>query len=122
MPHTDHDAYFASVPADVQAKLRAIQARVQSLLPGATPCIGYRMPAFKGKRIFFYFAAFKAHIGVYPPVRHDAALIEELAPFRGPKGNLSFRLDRPLPIELIGRVALALQREIDPSITAPPNM
>lgn len=115
MPLTAHDDYFASVPdAQARARLGAIQAQIEALLPQATRCIGYRMPAFRGrKRIFVYFAAFKQHIGLYPPLRHDAALIEALAPYRGEKGNLSFPLNQPLPIELIGRVAVALQREID---------
>jgi len=114
MPPTAHDEYLASIPEEVRPRLAAIQARVESLLPSATRCIGYRMPAYRGRqRIFFYFAAFKKHIGIYPPLRHDAALIEELAPYRGEKGNLSFPLNLPLPIELIGRVAVALHREID---------
>jgi uncharacterized protein YdhG (YjbR/CyaY superfamily) len=115
MPLSTHDDYFASVPnAEARARLEAIQAQIEALLPQATRCIGYRMPAFRGRRrIFVYFAAFKRHIGVFPPLRHDAALIEELAPYRGEKGNLSFPLNQPLPLELIGRVALALQREID---------
>ncbi|MBI4985982.1 MAG: hypothetical protein HZC24_11765, partial [Rhodocyclales bacterium] len=71
------------------------------------------MHAFRGKRIFFYFAAFKKHIGIYPPVSKDAALIGELEPFRGEKGNLAFPLDQPLPAELIGRVAVALHREYE---------
>lgn len=71
----------------------------------------YNMPAYRGKRIFFYFLAFKKHIGIYPPVTADKQLIAELAPYRGPKGNLSFPLSSPLPIELIGRVAMALYRE-----------
>ncbi|MFO1217231.1 MAG: DUF5655 domain-containing protein [Burkholderiaceae bacterium] len=113
MSFASHEAYFAGVPPAVRSRLQAIQARVESLLPEARRCIGYGMPAFRGRRIFFYFAAFKKHIGVYPPVRHDAALIAELQPYRGPKGNLSFPLEQPLPIELIGRVAVALHREIE---------
>lgn len=61
--------------------------------------------------MFFFFAAFRNHIGVYPPVTQDPALIEELAPYRGPKGNLSFPFGEPLPIEWVGRVAVALSRE-----------
>lgn len=72
--------------------------------------MSYNMPAFKRDRVFFYFAAFKKHIGIYPPVRTSAALIRELAPYRGPKGNLSFPLDEPIPIDLIGRVAQELLR------------
>ena len=71
------------------------------------------MPAFKHGRVFFYFAAFKKHTGIYPPVTQDARLVRELAPYRGEKGNLSFPHNEPLPIELIDRVALALFREYE---------
>ncbi|NJL28449.1 MAG: DUF1801 domain-containing protein [Thermoanaerobaculia bacterium] len=108
---TTHEEYFANVAPEASLRLEAIQAKVESLLPDAKRCIGYRMPAFKNKRIFFYFAAFKNHIGIYPPVSRDALLIRELEPYRGPKGNLSFPLNEPLPIELVGRVAVALFRE-----------
>ena len=69
------------------------------------------MPAYRSRRVFFFFAAFKEHIGISPPVRKDAALIREPDPYRGPKGNLSFPLAEPLPLELIGRVAQALYDE-----------
>jgi uncharacterized protein YdhG (YjbR/CyaY superfamily) len=106
-----HDEYFASAAPQARRALQAIQQKVEELVPGATRCISYKMPAFRRGKVFFYFAAFQKHIGVYPPVTRDAALIEELAPYRGPKGNLSFPLGAPLPIDLIGRVAVALARE-----------
>jgi uncharacterized protein YdhG (YjbR/CyaY superfamily) len=106
-----HEQYFASVPPDVRAILSRIQAVVESQVPEASRCISYNMPAFKLKRTFFYFAAFKKHIGVYPPVTSDAVLIEALAPYRGEKGNLSFPLNKPIPYELIGRVAAALAKQ-----------
>jgi uncharacterized protein YdhG (YjbR/CyaY superfamily) len=114
MAFESHDAYFASVTAESRPLLERIQTQVESLLPQAQRCISYQMPAYRDRRVFFYFAAFKKHIGVYPPVTRDAALIDELAPYRGPKGNLVFPLNRPLPVELIGRVALALHREYTP--------
>jgi uncharacterized protein YdhG (YjbR/CyaY superfamily) len=111
MAFASHEEYFKSVAPEVRPLLVSIQSRVTSLVPQASRCISYSLPAFKDKRVFFYFAAFKKHIGVYPPVTKDAALIQELAPYRGEKGNLSFPLNQPLPIDLIGRVALALHRE-----------
>jgi uncharacterized protein YdhG (YjbR/CyaY superfamily) len=113
MAFSSHEQYFMSVAPEARPRLEAIQAKVSGLLPQASRCISYSLPAFKGRRVFFYFAAFKKHVGVYPPVTQDAALLEELAPYRGPKGNLSFPLDKPLPIELIGRVAVALHREYE---------
>ncbi len=111
MPWTTHEAYFASVEAGARDRLERIGGVVAALVPGAEPCIAYRIPAFRGPRhhrCFFHFAAFKRHIGIYPPLTGDAALIAETLRWRGPKGNLSFPLSEPLPLELIGRVALAL--------------
>jgi len=51
-----------------------------------------------------YFAAFKAHIGFYPPVRGDAGLEKAVTPYAGEKGNLRFPLDRPIPYRLIERI------------------
>jgi len=113
MAFSSHEEYFASISTETQPLLVTIQARVESLLPKASRCISYNMPAFRDKHVFFYFAAFKKHIGIYPPVKHDAALIQELAPYRGEKGNLSFQLNQPLPLDLIGRVAVALHRECE---------
>ncbi len=107
-----HDEYIAMARPDVQPILAEIRSLVQSRVPDAVETISYRMPAFKLRRVFFFYAAFKNHIGIYPPVGSDAALIAELEPYRGPKGNLSFPLDRPIPYELIGRVALALAAEV----------
>lgn len=103
-----HDALFAEADLDVRARLEAIQAEVERRVPSAERCVGYRMPAFRRKRIFLYFAAFKKHVGVYPPVGGPPTLVERLAPYRGPKGNLAFRHDAPLPIALIGEAAAAL--------------
>jgi uncharacterized protein YdhG (YjbR/CyaY superfamily) len=51
-----------------------------------------------------YFAGFKNHIGLYPPVRGDAALEKAVAKYAGPKGNLKFPYDEPLPLALIARI------------------
>ena len=85
-----------------------IRRVVKLAVPQAQETISYRMPAFKLKRIFFYFAAFKKHVGVYPPVTGDERLKKELLPFSNDKGNLKFPLNAPIPYELIARVAAAL--------------
>lgn len=118
----DHAAYLAAQPLAVQPVLREILSRVQALVPAARPCISYQMPAFRagpGKgRVFFYVAAFKRHIGVYPPATADAALVAELAPWRNQKGNLAFPLSQPVPLDVIDRVALALHAQY---ASAPPK-
>ena len=110
MDKPDHDALIAAAPDGVRDCMAAIQSAVERAVPDAVRVVGYGMPAFRNRRIFFYFGAFKNHIGVYPPV-HDAALNAELAPYAGPKGNLTFKHNAPLPLDLIGRVAAALAKQ-----------
>ena len=98
------DEYIAACPPAVRLIVTKIRATVKTAAPGAKEVISYRMPAFKGHGILLYFAAFKAHIGIYPPVSGDAALTKALAPYAGPKGNLKFPLDQPIPYPLIKRI------------------
>jgi uncharacterized protein YdhG (YjbR/CyaY superfamily) len=51
-----------------------------------------------------HFAAFKNHIGLYPPISGNAELEEAVSPYAGEKGNLRFPLDQPIPYALIGRI------------------
>jgi len=72
--------------------------------------MSYRMPAFFQDGALVYFAAFKKHIGLFPPVR-TAALQRQLAKYAGPKGNLQFPLDAPIPYTLITKVVKTRLRE-----------
>lgn len=99
------DEYIAAFPPEVREILETIRRILREAAPEAQETISYRMPAFKGRGILLYFAAFKRHIGLYPPVRGDAELEATLAPYEGEKGNLRFPLDRPIPYDLIERIA-----------------
>lgn len=104
------DEYIATFPPDVQAILQKIRATVAKAVPKATERISYRIPAFALDGDVVYFAAFKKHIGVYPPVR-DPKLKQEIARYAGPKGNLQFPLTERIPYALIGRIAKARAKE-----------
>jgi uncharacterized protein YdhG (YjbR/CyaY superfamily) len=96
--------YAAAFAPDVQLILRKVRATVRKAAPQAEERISYRMPAFKLHGELVYFAAFKKHIGLYPPVRGDAKLMKEVYVYAGPKGNLQLPLDEPIPYELIARI------------------
>lgn len=105
------DDYIASAAPAARPVLAKIRALVKHSVPQAQEIISYRMPAFRLGRIFIYFAAFRQHIGIYPPVKGSGALNKALKPYRGEKGNLRFPMDQPLPYGLIKRVVLALKRQ-----------
>ena len=98
------DEYIAAFPTDVQAILQKIRATLRRAAPGAHEAISYQIPTFKLKRNLVHFAAYKKHIGFYPPVRGDARLVRAVSPYAGPKGNLRFPLDQPIPYDLIERI------------------
>lgn len=98
------DEYIAAASSEVQLVLEKIRRIVRSAAPDAQELISYRMPAFRLNGILVYFAAFTNHVGIYPPVSGDPKLEKALRPYAGPKGNLKFPLDRPIPYGLIKRV------------------
>ncbi len=98
------DDYIAACPRDVQQILWRIRRTVLQVAAEATEVISYRMPAFKLNGIIIYFAAFKNHIGIFPPIKGDPKLVKAVEPYAGPKGNLRFPLDEPIPYGLIKRV------------------
>lgn len=107
------DDYLASVPPESQLILGEIRKLIQVKVPNAKETISYQLPAFKLSRTFIYFAAFKKHIGIYPPVKGNKTLTDALVPYAGEKGNLKFPLDQPMPYELIGRVVVALAEQYE---------
>ncbi|MGE3336152.1 MAG: iron chaperone, partial [Rhodospirillaceae bacterium] len=94
------DAYIASCEPAVRPILTRIRATVRKAAPRAEERISYRMPAFFQDGVLIYYAAFKNHIGIYPPV-NDKTLKAQLAKYTGPKGNLKFPLDEPFPYGLL---------------------
>lgn len=103
-----HDSYLATCDDAARTRLLAIRAVIEGAVPGTTRTMAYQMPALRKGRIVAYFASFKHHIGIYPPVKGPPELVAQLAPYAGPKGNLSFPHRSELPLELIGQVGAAL--------------
>lgn len=98
------DEYIESCSPGVRPVLELIRATIRGAAPDARETISYRIPAFTQNGALVYFAAFRKHIGFYPPVRGDARLEKAVSPYAGEKGNLRFPLDRPIPYALIERI------------------
>jgi uncharacterized protein YdhG (YjbR/CyaY superfamily) len=98
---TTIDEYVAGFEPKVQTVLQTVRGVVRKAAPKAREVISYSMPALKQNGVLIYFAAFKNHIGFYPPIRGDARLEKAAARYAGEKGNLRFPLDEPMPLKLI---------------------
>ena len=103
------DEYIASFPPDVQRMLEEVRAAIRAVVPGTEERISYGIPTFAlNGRYVVYFSGWKRHVSVYPIPDADADLAREIKPYMAGKGTLKFALDKPIPIELIQRVAARL--------------
>lgn len=105
------DEYIKTFPKDVQSILEKMRRTIRKAAPEAEETISYRMPAFKLKgRILVYFAAFRRYIGLYPPAPREFK--NEVSKYEGPKGNLKFPTDDPIPYDLVTRIVLFRKKAI----------
>jgi uncharacterized protein YdhG (YjbR/CyaY superfamily) len=111
MPTRVIDEYIAGFPPKVRAILRKIRATIRKAAPDAEEKVSYRMPSFHQGGVLAYYAAFKSHIGFYPPVRGDAKLMKQVSSYANEKGNLRFPLDEPIPYALIDKIVKVRVKE-----------
>ncbi len=105
------DEYISGFPADVRVILQKIRATIRSAAPDAVETIKYKMPTFMLNGNLVFFAAFKNHIGFYPPVTGAKELGKQLSVYEGPKGSLKFPMDEPIPYDLIRKIVVVRARE-----------
>jgi len=98
------DEYIRPFSPEVRIILEKLRLTIRDAAPGAQEIISYGIPAFRLNGILVYFAAFKKHIGLYPPVRGNAALQKAISAYAGEKGNLQFPLDHPIPYGLVKKI------------------
>lgn len=99
------DAYIATFPEDVRARLQEIRRRIHQVVPDAGETIKYNMPTITlDGRSLVHFAAWKQHIALYPIPTADDAFEHDIAPYRGDKDAAKFPSREPVPYELIERL------------------
>jgi uncharacterized protein YdhG (YjbR/CyaY superfamily) len=98
------DAYIASFPAEVQTLLQQMRSAIKQAAPDAEEIISYGIPAFRFKGMLVWFAAHTNHIGLYPRGSGIEEFAVQLKGYKVSKGTIQFPLDRPVPLELIGKI------------------
>ena len=105
------DEYIKTFPMDVQIILGKMRETIKRAAPDAVETISYQIHTFKLKGTsLVHFAAFRKHIGLYPPAPREFK--KEVTSYLGPKGNLKFPTDKPIPYDLVTRIVLFRTKEI----------
>ncbi|TDU32448.1 uncharacterized protein YdhG (YjbR/CyaY superfamily) [Panacagrimonas perspica] len=97
--------YIQAAPPEGQAHLRRLYALLQSVAPQAEEAIKWGTPFFIEPRFLFAFSAHKAHISFAPTKTTLAAFRKDLEPHKTTKGTLQLPYKKPLPEDLILRIA-----------------
>ena len=108
---TTVEEYIAAQEESVQPRLQALRAILRAAIPEAEERISWSMPTYWKGQNLIHFAASKKHLGLYPGGEATTVFAEELKGLDVSKGTIRLPYDRPLPEELITRIARWCWRE-----------
>lgn len=105
------DVYIEDQPSKKQHILNEIRKRLQKSVPEATETIKYGMPTLVLHGNLLHYAVHKNHLGYYPAPTGISAFEKELQPYYTSKGAIQFPLDKPIPYDLIEKIAIYRKKE-----------
>lgn len=105
-------AYLEQSPPPGQDRYALIRSAVHAQLPPSrvSERLSYKMPTFfVDAKVLLHVGLWEEHLAIYPVPESgtDAALTEDLEPYRKGKGTLHFRYADDWPVELINRIVAA---------------
>ena len=106
------DEYINSAPEHAREKLNEIRALLKSVAPNATEELKWGQPVFIENRILFSYAAFKKHLRFMPTGPSLEPFNEELSGFNRGKDTVQFEYDKPLPVDLIRKIATYRYKDV----------
>jgi len=99
--------YLERLPPQAAAPFRELYEIVKAAAPDAAEVIKWGTPAFELNRILYSISAFKDHMNFVPTTKTLSEFHEEIDSlgWDRTKGILQFPYDKPLPSDLIRRIA-----------------
>ena len=106
------EAYVAAAPKEHRTAIAKFRQTIKTAAPKATESVSYGMAGYKqnGKSILT-FGYWKDHVAIYGSF--DAFTSELKRYDQSGKGTFRFPLDKPLPYELVTRIAKSRAAEIE---------
>lgn len=111
----DHDAYIEASPEQFRELLKRLRAQLAEALPDAEELIMYDMPGFGfGKDVVAGYAAFSKQCGLYVSKGAIESHADDIAAagLKATKTGVTFSPRKPVPNDLISKLALASRKEL----------
>jgi uncharacterized protein YdhG (YjbR/CyaY superfamily) len=104
--------YIRAAPREGQPHLRRLYAILKGVAPEAEEAIKWGTPFFVEPRFLFAFSAHKAHLSFAPTAAALEAFRKELEEHKTTKGTLPIPYNKPLPENLIRKIAEHSLRDV----------
>jgi uncharacterized protein YdhG (YjbR/CyaY superfamily) len=114
MTIADHDAYISAAPEPFRPSLERLRTLLANILPEAEEIVAYNMPGFRiGGTIVASYAAFSKQCGLYllPGAISQHADKIAAAGLKATRTGITFSPRKPIPDELVQRLAEASRKE-----------
>jgi uncharacterized protein YdhG (YjbR/CyaY superfamily) len=104
-----HDTYLAAIPPDHREALQRLRDFIHQLVPDATECVSYGLPAFRlGKKHLVAYGNAKKHCAFYPMSGSIVTrFADRLEGYSLSKGTIRFSPERPIPDDVVRDIVLA---------------
>src|SRR5688572_15195208 len=99
------DEYIATFPKETQVILKKVRQAILKAVPDAEEVISYQLPAYKYHGFVMYFGAYTNHFSVSSPPPTFEIFKNELKEYKVSKSAVQFPYNKPVPVELIGKMA-----------------
>lgn len=100
------DEYIEAQTEEAQLYLKQMRETLRASLPESQEKISWSMPTYWKKHNIIQFAAHKQHIGLYAGTEAVIHFAQELQEYKTSKGTIQLPYSKPLPAELIARIAV----------------
>jgi uncharacterized protein YdhG (YjbR/CyaY superfamily) len=106
------DEYIERAPAEAKKNLTELRSILREVAPDTKEAIKWGSPVFEEKRILFAISAFKSHLNFMPTRSTIVAFEDQLKDYLTGKDTIQFPYDKPLPKELIRKIAHHRARDV----------
>ena|SRR5690554_1139371 len=110
---TSVEEYINALPEEAQTKIKEIRSILKSVAPKANEGLKWGKPVFESETILFAYSAHKAHLNFIPTGPALKPFEKELTEFSTKKDSIQFPYDRPLPENLIRKIAEYRKEDVE---------
>ncbi|HMP29934.1 MAG TPA: DUF1801 domain-containing protein [Saprospiraceae bacterium] len=110
---TDVEEYIEQLSEIAQTRIKALRSILKSIAPNAKEGLKWGKPVFESNTILFAYAAHKDHLSFIPTGPALIPFEKELADFITKKDSVQFSYDKPIPEDLIRKIAEQRKIEVE---------